>query len=127
MSAVDSPARPPSIRRRERPDPERRTVERRRIDGTVIDTVILAPEIFGIVPNTAVLHQVVTAQLAAARAGTQSTRTRAEVARRWGQAVPPEGHGPGPPGLDPLAAVGRAAASPSDPSPARTASGRPRR
>jgi len=79
MNAVDSLARPPSIRRRERPAPERRTVDRRRIDGTVIDQVVLAPEIFGIVPNTAVLHQVVTAQLASARAGTQSTRTRAEV------------------------------------------------
>jgi len=86
MSAVDSPARPPSIRRRERPEPERRTVDRRRVDGTVIDQVVLAPEIFGIVPNTAVLHQVVTAQLASARAGTQSTRTRAEV--RGGGAKP---------------------------------------
>jgi large subunit ribosomal protein L4 len=35
--------------------------------------------IFGITPNLAVLHQVVTAQLAAARSGTQSTKTRAEV------------------------------------------------
>jgi large subunit ribosomal protein L4 len=61
-------------------------VERRRSDGSVIDEVVLAPEIFGIVPNTAVLHQVVTAQLAAARAGTQSTRTRAEV--RGGGAKP---------------------------------------
>ena len=46
----------------------------------------LEPTIFGIVPNLAVLHQVVTAQLAAARAGTQSTRTRAEV--RGGGAKP---------------------------------------
>ena len=37
-------------------------------------------------PNTAVMHQVVTAQLAAARAGTQSTKTRAEV--RGGGAKP---------------------------------------
>ncbi|MGH9016466.1 MAG: 50S ribosomal protein L4, partial [Acidimicrobiales bacterium] len=80
MSAVETPVRTPSIRRRERPEPARRTVDRRRIDGTVIARVTLAPEIFGIVPNTAVLHQVVTAQLAAARAGTQSTKTRAEVA-----------------------------------------------
>jgi large subunit ribosomal protein L4 len=36
--------------------------------------------VFGIEPNGAVLHQVVTAQLAARRAGTQSTKTRAEVA-----------------------------------------------
>jgi large subunit ribosomal protein L4 len=37
-------------------------------------------ELFGIEPNTAVMHQVVTAQLAAARSGTHSTKTRAEVA-----------------------------------------------
>jgi large subunit ribosomal protein L4 len=80
MNAVSAPARPPSIMRRERPEPERHTVDRRRDDGTVIDQVVLAPEIFGIVPNTAVLHQVVKAQLAAARSGTQSTKTRAEVA-----------------------------------------------
>lgn len=65
--------------RRHRPEPERRTVQRRRIDGTVVNDVVLDPEIFGIEPHTAVLHQVVTAQLAAARSGTQSTRTRAEV------------------------------------------------
>ena len=46
----------------------------------------LDPQIFGIEPNVAVLHQVVTAQLAAARAGTQSTKTRAEV--RGGGAKP---------------------------------------
>jgi large subunit ribosomal protein L4 len=80
MSVVNAPARPPSIMRRDRPEPERHVVDRRRVDGTVIDQVVLAPEIFGIVPNTAVLHQVVTAQLAAARSGTQSTKTRAEVA-----------------------------------------------
>ena len=34
---------------------------------------------FGIQPNVPVMHQVVTAQLAARRAGTQSTKTRAEV------------------------------------------------
>ncbi|HEY5025580.1 MAG TPA: 50S ribosomal protein L4, partial [Acidimicrobiales bacterium] len=66
-------------RARIRPEPERRTVDRRRIDGTVIDSVTLDPHIFGVEPNKAVLHQVITAQLAAARAGTQSTRTRAEV------------------------------------------------
>ena len=40
----------------------------------------LDPAFFGIEPNMAVMHQVVTAQLAARRAGTQSTKTRAEVA-----------------------------------------------
>jgi len=43
-------------------------------------TVELPEEIFGIEPNVAVLHQVVNAQLAARRAGTHSTKTRAEVA-----------------------------------------------
>jgi large subunit ribosomal protein L4 len=47
--------------------------------GTVLGEVQLTGEVFGIEPNEAVLHQVVTAQLAAARAGTQSTKTRAEV------------------------------------------------
>jgi large subunit ribosomal protein L4 len=68
------------VRRRPRPQPARRTVERRRIDGSELGQVELAPDIFGLEPNVALLHQVVTAQLAAARAGTQSTRTRAEVA-----------------------------------------------
>lgn len=48
-------------------------------DGTKQGTVDLNPDVFGITPNRAVMHQVVTAQLAAARAGTASTKTRAEV------------------------------------------------
>jgi large subunit ribosomal protein L4 len=47
--------------------------------GAETGTVELDDAAFGIEPNVPVLHQVVTAQLAAARAGTQSTRTRAEV------------------------------------------------
>jgi large subunit ribosomal protein L4 len=43
-------------------------------------SVELPEAVFGIEPNVAVMHQVVTAQLAAARAGTHSTKTRAEVA-----------------------------------------------
>ena len=39
----------------------------------------LDPAVFGIEPNVAVMHQVVTAQLAAARSGTAKTKTRAEV------------------------------------------------
>jgi len=46
-------------------------------DGGKVD---LPDAVFGIEPNVAVMHQVVTAQLAAARAGTHSTKTRAEVA-----------------------------------------------
>jgi large subunit ribosomal protein L4 len=48
-------------------------------DGSKQGTVDLEPTIFGIEPNMAVMHQVVTAQLAAARAGTHSTKTRSEV------------------------------------------------
>ena len=55
-------------------------------DGTRRGEVDLNPEIFGIEPNLAVLHQVVTAQLAGARAGTHKTKTRAEV--RGGGAKP---------------------------------------
>jgi len=43
-------------------------------------TTTLDPHVFGIQPNVPVMHQVVTAQLAARRAGTQSTKTRSEVA-----------------------------------------------
>ena len=54
--------------------------------GSDGDTVELPDDIFGIEPNTAVMHQVVTAQLAAKRKGTHSTKTRAEV--RGGGAKP---------------------------------------
>jgi large subunit ribosomal protein L4 len=48
-------------------------------DGRVTGAVELDAELFGAKPNVPLMHQVVTAQLAAARAGTQSTKTRAEV------------------------------------------------
>jgi large subunit ribosomal protein L4 len=48
-------------------------------DGTPAGDMKLDAEVFGIEPNLDVLHQVVTAQLAAARAGTASTKTRGEV------------------------------------------------
>jgi large subunit ribosomal protein L4 len=55
------------------------TAELYSADGTLQGTVDLNAEVFGIEPNRDVMHQVVTAQLAAARAGTASTKTRAEV------------------------------------------------
>ena len=55
------------------------TLEKRSMTGETTGSVDLDESIFGIQPNVPVLHQVVTAQLAAARAGTQSTKTRAEV------------------------------------------------
>jgi large subunit ribosomal protein L4 len=72
--------------RKERPDPIERRVMRRDATGAELGEVTLEPTIFGIEPNEAVLHQVVTAQLAAARSGTQATKTRAEV--RGGGAKP---------------------------------------
>lgn len=48
--------------------------------GEKTTTAELDDAVFAITPNAAVLHQVVTAQLAARRSGTQSTKTRAEVA-----------------------------------------------
>ncbi len=57
--------------------------------GAAAGTVDVADTLFAIEPNAAVLHQVITAQLAARRAGTQSTKTRAEVsgggAKPWRQ------------------------------------------
>jgi large subunit ribosomal protein L4 len=47
--------------------------------GKDAGTLHLDAEFFGVQPNVPVMHQVVTAQLAARRAGTQSTKTRAEV------------------------------------------------
>jgi large subunit ribosomal protein L4 len=52
----------------------------RTISGSDAGSVDLVDDVFGVQPNVPVMHQVVTAQLAARRAGTQSTKTRAEVA-----------------------------------------------
>jgi large subunit ribosomal protein L4 len=54
--------------------------------GRASGSVDLDDALFGVEPNIPVMHQVVTAQLAARRAGTQSTKTRAEV--RGGGAKP---------------------------------------
>jgi large subunit ribosomal protein L4 len=65
------------------------TVKTKNPAGKDAGSVELPDAIFGAEPNVAVMHQVVTAQLAAARAGTQSTKTRAEVkgggAKPWRQ------------------------------------------
>lgn len=55
-------------------------------DGEALSTVALDPAYFSVPENVALLHQVVTAQLASRRRGTQSTKTRAEV--RGGGAKP---------------------------------------
>jgi large subunit ribosomal protein L4 len=47
--------------------------------GKTVGNVELSDELFAAPVNSAVLHQVVTAQLAARRAGTHDTRTRGEI------------------------------------------------
>ena len=53
---------------------------RHALDGKVLGSVTLDPAIFSIAVNVPLVHQVVTAYLAGIRAGTQSTKTRSEVA-----------------------------------------------
>jgi large subunit ribosomal protein L4 len=72
--------------KKERLAPVVRTAPRRNAAGHDLGTVDLEASVFGLTPNRSLLHQVVTAQLAGIRAGTQSTRTRAEV--RGGGAKP---------------------------------------
>jgi large subunit ribosomal protein L4 len=47
--------------------------------GASAGNVTVADDLFAVQPNVPVMHQVVTAQLAGRRSGTQSTKTRAEV------------------------------------------------
>jgi large subunit ribosomal protein L4 len=49
------------------------------VSGKKVGSVELPDEVFGVQVNVPVMHRVVRAQLAAARAGTHSTKTRAEV------------------------------------------------
>ena len=51
----------------------------KKVSGGDAGKVQLDESYFGIQPNVPVMHQVVTAQLAARRSGTQSTKTRSEV------------------------------------------------
>jgi large subunit ribosomal protein L4 len=62
------------------------TINRTTDDGVVLGAVSLDRKFFSVPANVPLVHQVVTAQLAARRAGTQSTKTRAEV--RGGSAKP---------------------------------------
>ena len=54
-------------------------ITKKNVAGKDAGTVDLDERTFGIQPNVPVMHQVVTAQLAGARAGTASTKTRGEV------------------------------------------------
>jgi len=54
-------------------------IEMKNAAGKKAASVEVADAVFGITPNIPVLHQVVVAQLAHRRSGTQSTKTRSEV------------------------------------------------
>ncbi len=47
--------------------------------GEAVENLELSEQVFGVTPNVAVLHQVVTAQLVNRRQGNASTKTRSEV------------------------------------------------
>ena len=47
--------------------------------GEAVEQLELSEQVFGVIPNVPVLHQVVTAQLVNRRQGNASTKTRAEV------------------------------------------------
>jgi large subunit ribosomal protein L4 len=49
------------------------------LEGKDAGTVELPEAVFGVTPHTAVLHEVLVAQLAARRTGTHATKTRGEV------------------------------------------------
>src|SRR4051794_7538914 len=55
------------------------TITVRNTAGQDAGSVELPDAVFGVQPNVPLMHQVVTAQLAARRSGTQSTLTRAET------------------------------------------------
>ncbi|MGH3825490.1 MAG: 50S ribosomal protein L4 [Pseudonocardiaceae bacterium] len=59
--------------------PAARTVDIRTPEGSTAGTAELPDEIFDVQANIPLMHQVVVAQLAAARQGTHSTKTRGEV------------------------------------------------
>ena len=105
--------------KKDRPALAERTVERKSIAGASLGTVKLEPTFFGITPNMAVMHQVVKAQLAAKRSGTQSTKTRKEV--RGGGKKPFNQRAPAARVREPFAPrTTRAVALRSDPSLAAT-------
>ena len=65
----------------------------------------LAADVFALPRNDALVHQVVTAELAARRQGTPFDQDPRPRRRRAREAVAPEGHRPRPPGHHPRAAV----------------------
>lgn len=83
MAEAQSSKKAPAAKKKRSP---KKTVTVKTQQGADAGKVVLAADLFGVEPNIAVMHQVVTAQLAAKRAGTHSTKSRSEV--RGGGAKP---------------------------------------
>jgi len=63
------------------------------IQGEVVDHIALKDEVFRVPPNQAVVHQALVRQLANARQGTASTKTRAQVSGGGRKPFPQKGTG----------------------------------
>ena len=64
------------------------------MSGKVVGDIALSDAVFGIEPNSVVMHAAVVNYLANQRQGTQSTLTRTEVKRRRPQTLETERHRP---------------------------------
>ena len=68
-----------SVKKAESKAPAKKAAAAKTAPAKTGSTASLPAEYFGIEPNVSVMHQVVTAQLAHRRSGTQSSKTRSEV------------------------------------------------
>ena len=75
--------------------------------GKDAGSIDLDDDLFGVTPNVPLMHQVVTAQLAARRSGTQSTKTRSDVRGGGRKPYAQKGTGNARPRLDPSTALHR--------------------
>ena len=87
--------------------PPTSTVDVESPPGDNAGTVELPAEIFDVQVNIPLIHQVVVGAARRRPPGHARHQDPRRGPRRWPQAVPPEGHRPRPPGLDPRAAVRR--------------------
>src|SRR3712207_8066594 len=83
-----------------------RQVDVRTPAGETSGSVTLPGDLFDASANVSLMHQVVVAQLAAARQGTHATKTRGQVSGGGAQPHPQKGTRPAPQGSTPAPAVG---------------------
>ena len=68
-------------------------VKVRNVQGQVVDSIEVRDDVFGVAMNQALVHQVMVGQLANARQGTASTKTRAHVSGGGAKPRPQKGTG----------------------------------